>query len=276
MEGIITCIVGVFGVLLICDFPEQQAKKSSGLALRFLNEEEANFIVAKIEQDRKDAIPEVFSWGSYLSNAFDLKIWAFACLFGLTTTVTYAIAYFLPIILEGGMGFSTGASQCLIAPPYVLGALIMFACAWYGDKYHIRGPLIIFNAAYGIIGLGLLGFATNVGARYFGAFLATSSANANIPAVLTFQANNIRGQWKRAFASATLVGFGGLGGIVGSTVFRSQDAPNYRPGMYTTLIACALVIVITALLDLSFSRANKRAAAGERVIEKLEGFRYTI
>lgn len=42
---------------------------------------------------------------------------------------------------------------------------------------------------------------------------------------MAYQANNIRGQWKRAFASATLVGFGGLGGIAGSTVFRQEDSP---------------------------------------------------
>jgi len=45
---------------------------------------------------------------------------------------TYAIAYFLPIILQEGMGFSVGASQCLIAPPYVVAALWMFGCAWFG------------------------------------------------------------------------------------------------------------------------------------------------
>ncbi|QIW97106.1 hypothetical protein AMS68_002624 [Peltaster fructicola] len=276
MEGVLTCIVGFVGVVLICDFPEQQAKKSSGLALRFLNEDEANLIVAKIENDRRDAIPEPFSWRVYLEGCADIKIWAFAALFGLTTTVTYAIAYFLPIILQVGMGFSTAASQCLIAPPYVLGAIVMYACAWAGDKYHLRGPFIIFNAAYGILGLGLLGFATNVGARYFGAFLATASCNANVPAVLTFQANNIRGQWKRALASATLVGAGGIGGIIGSTVFRDQDKPSYKPGMYTTLIASALIIVITGLLELKFMRANRRAAAGGKAIEGLEGFRYTL
>lgn len=42
---------------------------------------------------------------------------------------------------------------------------------------------------------------------------------------MAYQANNIRGQWKRAFASATLVGFGGIGGIAGSTIFRAEDSP---------------------------------------------------
>jgi len=128
----------------------------------------------------------------------------------------------------------------------------------------------------GILGLALLGFTKNVGLRYFGVFLATTSANSNVPCILTFQANNIRGQWKRALCSATLVGAGGIGGIVGSTVFRSQDKPAYRPGMYATILASALIVVITAALDWKFARANKRAAAGGKAIEGLPGFRYTL
>lgn len=115
------------------------------------------------------------------------KVWGFASLFGLTTTCTYAIAYFLPIILKDGMGFSTGASQCLVAPPYVLAAIWMYGCAYYGDKWHIRGPFIIGNGCIGLVGLGLMGFLSNVGARYFGVFLITTACNANVPCILTYQ-----------------------------------------------------------------------------------------
>lgn len=113
------------------------------------------------------------------------------------------------------------------------------------------------------------------GARYFGVFLAVSACNANVPCVLTYQANNIRGQWKRALASATLVGSGGIGGIIGSTVFRMQDSPGYVPGIIATLIANGTIILVVCLLDWKFYRANKRAAAGGKPIEGLEGFRYT-
>lgn len=174
------------------------------------------------------------------------------------------------------MGFDTAMAECLIAPPYVVAAIWMFGCAWYGDKHHIRGPIVIINAALGLIGLPLLGFVQTPAVRYFGVFLATTSCNANIPAILSYQANNLRGQWKRALASATLVGAGGIGGIIGSTVFRSQDKPGYKPGIYTTMIACAGVIVVTCMLELKFWRANKRAAAGGKIIEGLEGFRYTL
>lgn len=78
------------------------------------------------------------------------------------------------------------------------------------------------------MGVCLLGFAKNSNVRYFGAFFIVGPAFANIPFALTYQANNILGQWKRAFCSATIVGAGGIGGIIGSLVFREQDAPAYR------------------------------------------------
>lgn len=271
IEGLLTVVLGVAGYFLIVDFPEHAAK-----SYKFLNQSEADFIVARINKDRHDAVLEPFNLKSYLANALDLKVWGFACLFGLTTTNTYAIAYFLPVILRVGMGFSIAKAQCLVAPPYVAAAIVMYGFAALGDKYHIRGPIIVFNACLGLIGLPLLGYSTNNAVRYFGVFLATIACNANIPAVLTYQANNIRGQWKRALCSATLVGFGGLGGIVGSTVFREQDAPKYGPGIMTTMISSALVIVITGLLSLKFHRANKRVEAGGKLIEGQEGFRYTL
>ncbi|CAM6084327.1 unnamed protein product [Calypogeia fissa] len=271
MEGIITCIAGMGGYFLIVDFPELAAK-----SWRFLTPAESEFVVARIEIDRRDAIPQPFTIAAYLQNAFDAKIWGFASLYMLATTNTYAIAYFLPIILRYGMGFSIAAALCLTAPPYVAAGIVMYYQAVIGDKFHIRGPLVIFNSVLGLIGLPLLGFATNNGVRYFGAFLATICGNANVPALLTYQANNVRGQWKRAFCSATLVGFGGIGGIIGTTIFREQDAPTYRPGIEGILAANGLSIVIVLAMSLAFYRANKRADAGDVVIEHQKGFRYTL
>jgi hypothetical protein len=95
-EGLITCIAGVVGYFFIVDFPELSFKTS--WSVPFLNEKEAAFVVARIEQDRADAIPEPFHITNYLRNALDIKVWGFAWLFMLTTTNSYAIAFFLPIM----------------------------------------------------------------------------------------------------------------------------------------------------------------------------------
>ena len=93
---------------------------------------------------------------------------------------------------------------------------------------------------------------------------------------LRYNSNNVRGQWKRALTSATLVGGGSIGGIIGTTVFRAKDAPNYRPGMLATLIANALIVLIVIGLSIKFHRANKRVDAGGKPIEGLVGFKYTL
>lgn len=93
---------------------------------------------------------------------------------------------------------------------------------------------------------------------------------------MAYQANNIRGQWKRAFASATLVGFGGIGGIAGSTVFRNQDAPSYRPGIWACITCNLLIIVTVGINSFIFKRQNRRADRGEIVLENDPHFRYTI
>lgn len=208
------------------------------------------------------------------------------------------------------MGFTIAQSQCLVAPPYAFAAVVMYVESWLGDKYRVRGPQILFNAVMAIIGLSLMGWTTTSGVRYFGVFLFCAPVQANVVMVMSFQANNIRGQWKRAFCSASLVGFGGIGkenqtpllhpkrkiwfwliiertlthsfflntgGIAGSLVFREQDQPGYVPGLWACITACLLTIVITLALQIHFWIQNKKADRGEK---ELEGggpsFRYTL
>ena len=140
----------------------------------------------------------------------------------------------------------------------------------------MRGPAVAFNAILAIIGLAIVGFHSNNKIRYFGVFLATAGANANVPVCMAYQANNIRGQWKRAFCSATLVGFGSLGGIVGSTVFRAVDAPGYVPGISVAMGAQVLICILVGVLTLDFKRQNAKADRGEKVLEEGDAsFRYT-
>jgi len=271
IEGIITCVIACIGYFTLVDFPDNAQRHT-----RFLSPQEIRFCIARINRDRGDAVAEKFALSKFLRPALDLKVWGFGMIFGMSTTVTYALAYFLPIILNRGMGFNVGESQCLVAPPYAAAAIWMFLTAWVGDKYHIRGPLIALNAILAIVGVCVLGFVKNLGARYFGVFLCCMGSNANVPTTLTYQANNIRGHWKRAFASASLVGFGGLGGIIGSLVFRSQDLPGYHPGLWACIASQLVILIIIALLTVKFHLDNKRADRGDKIIEGIEGFRYTL
>lgn len=128
----------------------------------------------------------------------------------------------MPIILHQELHFSETQAQGHSTPPYLAAMLLMYIEGWLSDKIRLRSPFIYFNACVCITGLCLLVWGGSVGVQYFGVILVTAGCSANLPTAMVFQANNIRGAWKRAFCSATMIGLGGTGGIAGSLVFRSQ------------------------------------------------------
>jgi len=70
---------------------------------------------------------------------------------------------------------------------------------------------------------------------------------------------------------------GGIGGIIGSLVFREQDSPQYKPGLYACITSQLIIIVIVLLMSVKFVRDNKKSERGELEIEGSEhGFKYTI
>lgn len=106
-------MIGAAGYFMLVPFPDAHPERCWG----FLNEKEVAYVVARVNADRGDAATEAFTLGKFLRPGLDPKVWGFALIFCCLTTVSYALAYFLPIILSRGMGFSVGASQCLVAPP---------------------------------------------------------------------------------------------------------------------------------------------------------------
>ncbi|KJX98737.1 phthalate transporter like protein [Zymoseptoria brevis] len=224
MEGVMTAVIALVGYVFLIDFPEDAHRTKS-----FLASEEIKIMVDRVERDRGDAHVTPFSLKNYLAQGKDWKVWVntddsfFALNFGLSGLVTYAVSYFLPIILRNTLGFSVVQAQCLTAPCYAFSFLLGFTESYLSDKYNLRAPVLIFNALLEIIGIAILGYASQPYVRYFGAFLITGGANSNIPASMTYQANNVIGQWRRAFTAATIVAAGGVGGVIGSVAFRPQD-----------------------------------------------------
>jgi len=271
MEGLLTVVIATISYFTILDFPDRAHLKSS-----FLTRSECELVMRHIDADRSDADKEPWDFKKWLASGADPLIYGYALIFFGLTAITYAVAYFLPIILRNQMNFSMAASQCLIAPPYFVAACWMYLTAWLSDKYRIRGPIMIGNSLIGTIGLCLMGFVDNAGVAYFGVFLICCGFNTNIPACMTYQSNNIRGQWKRAFCSATLIGTGGIGGIAGSLMFRSQDAPGYRPGMYASLGCAVLTLIVICINTWYFKRENAKADKGLKILQGHPDFRYTV
>ncbi|POY70873.1 hypothetical protein BMF94_6050 [Rhodotorula taiwanensis] len=264
--GIITIALGILSIFLIVDFPDKA---------KFLTPEEKAYAIQRVQEDRGDAIPDEMSLAKIGAHMCDFKLWAFAMCFLCSTTASYAFAYFLPVILQGG-GYSTKNSLLLSAPPYVTAALYTAISAHFSDRTRQRATFIGGSALLCMVGLLIMAFTKPLGVRYFGSFLTIAGCQANVPAVIAYQNNNILSHSKRSVASALTIGGGGIGGIMASLVYRQVDYPKYIPGLGATIGCQGMIILLLVLLSMHFRRCNKRADEGTYVIEGNPRFRYTI
>lgn len=146
------------------------------------------------------------------------------------------------------------------------------------DRYQIRATLCILQTLIMMIGFilmrGDVGYSPEV--RYFGIFLAAMGVHCNTPALLAFNQSNTLGAANRAIASGLLIACGAIGGIIGSLIFRGQDAPTYSPGIYTTIgMSVYMIAGLSVLIALSVQK-NRRLAQGGTVPGAPEGFRFSL
>lgn len=275
IEGIITVIVAVAAWFIILDFPDKAEKKG------FLTSAEAAVIMQRIEDDRGDSVDDPLTLAKFWLHVKDIKLWGYATLFMSTTMPAYAFSYFLPVILLG-MGYSAGQANALAAPPSLVAMIGAFAFAWLGDKYRVRAPVIAAQSIITIVGLMIVAYAENNGARYFGIFLGVCGCQGNVPAILAYQSNNIRGQSKRSVGSALQIGFGAIGGIIASTVFTQKEAPRYLTGLWVTAALQFYILGVLICFTVYFRKQNavveKQMANGEPLAERegQAGFKYTL
>lgn len=115
VQGLIACAVGILTYWWMVDFPEFAHR-----SFLFLSEKETQAVTHRIQLDRGDVVAEKFSWAKVLRCFKDVKVYGFACMFFLLNIVSTSLNYFLPIILQSGMGFSSNAAIILSTPVRIL------------------------------------------------------------------------------------------------------------------------------------------------------------
>lgn len=283
-------VIGFVTYLWIVDFPENSHK-----SFRFLSRKEQLLAETRISEDRGDVKPEAFSWSRCLVHFLDPKLYGFCMMFFLLNLVSTSLSYFLPIILQSGMGFSTDQAILLSAPPYFYAVIPVIISSIVGDRYQLRGLVITFNCVCTVVGFSMLGFANQVTVRYVGTYLATGAYVSNWAAMNAYQASNIvgksrlvwtsteqttaelsSGQWKRATFAASITACNGLGGIAGSFIVRQPEAPRYMTAIWTSIGSHILIIGIVAIFSIYFWCVNRKQKEGQKLLEETIDFRYTF
>ncbi|KAF5380507.1 hypothetical protein D9615_004684 [Tricholomella constricta] len=268
IEGAITLFLGILSWFYIPDFPDKN---------RFLTPEQTALVLKRIEEDRGDSIPDKITRKKVFKHLCDWTLWSYGTMFMCATLPAYAQAYFISIILRG-LGWSKTSALLLSCPPYLPSIATTLFFSWLSDRTRHRGGFIVLQAIICIVGLVLTAFAGNGNVRYFGIFLVNAGNSGTIPGILAYAANNVVSHSKRSVQSALTVSLGGVGGIIASTVFRSQDAPRYLPGLGVSIGSQGVLIFLVLITNIHFRRLNRLSKENKlkKPLEGQPGFLYTL
>ncbi|KAM0262611.1 hypothetical protein ACHAQJ_001656 [Trichoderma viride] len=288
LEGIFTVFLSFFIWSLLPDSPNTAP---------FLTTEEREFIVLRLEQDTGSGRGKVtnndkVNKRQVIAGLTDWKVWAAVFMYWATSISSYGFTYTVPtVILE--LGYTAANAQLLTIPIYVVAMIFTVANSMVSDHYRQRTPFILLGISVGIAGFTALLAIPHPqlpGLTYGMLFLATSGIYMSLVPTLCFVANNLAPSSKRAVGMAHLICMGNLGGIAGSNIFLSQEAPHYWTG-YGFILGIDCVAFVTCLiLRYTLKRINaKRDQMTEEDIREKYGdvdllelgdrspyFRYTL
>ncbi|KAL2429095.1 MFS transporter prlL [Exophiala dermatitidis] len=266
LEGMATVIAGIISYFFLIEFPEK---------VKWLTPRQKHIAQARLQADKslREYVHPTFK--ESMKMLLDWKLIIYSIQYFVAASSVYSLAYFQPIILRQGMGYSYALSQVLQSPPHVFAIIMSLLMAWVSDKYRTRWAVLVFQSVTAIVGLLIILYAKPPGVRYFGIYLATFGTQANVPGTLTYGQSQTADVRKKGVVAAAMISIGAAGGITGSTIFRSQDAPQYLPGMWATISMQMLYSTVTILLSIYLRRQNRLADEGKRpALEGVEGFRY--
>ncbi|KAH7069168.1 retrograde regulation protein 2 [Paraphoma chrysanthemicola] len=266
IEGIATIVAGFIAPFFLVEFPEK---------VKWLTERQKHIAVTRVTMEKKNAHTDHATFREMLAMLVDWKLGLYCVQYFVAASSVYSLAFFQPIILRQGMGFSYAKAQLLSSPPYIFTVFASLGMAWLSDRIRMRWPILVAQSVIAIVGLLIVLYGGPPGPRYFGLFLATWGTQGNVPATLAYGQNQTARIQKRAVVAAAMISVGAAGGVTGSTIFQAKDAPQYLPGMWATISMQIVYSIVTICLSMYFKRQNKLADQGSRpALEEVEGFRY--
>ncbi|WWC69803.1 uncharacterized protein I206_103746 [Kwoniella pini CBS 10737] len=183
----------------------------------------------------------------------------------------FAFSFTLPTIIAS-MGFTAAAEQGLSAPPYVAATFAVGFTGWASDRYKTRILTVVGPAFVAVVGLAMMwasvGKKNLVGVCYTGCMLAAMGFYPLSPTHTSILALNNAGQSKRSAALGGLLVFTQVGGVLGSNIYLSSQAPYYPVGFGVSagLVIFGNLIVMTGYWFYVGAVNKKRAAMSEEEI----------
>ena len=254
LEGILTVLVSLVAYFFVANYPS---------TAKFLSEKEKDCIHARLVSNNDATRNEAFTWTNVLFAIKDPKVWLYGLGFHTMSLPLYTLSLFLPTIIKE-LGYTAAQAQLLTVPPYAVATLLTITAAVASEKFKIRAPFIMGGSSLAAVGYIILLSSKKPGVGYFGTILAAAGIYPATAIVLSWPANNVSGQTKRATANAMQISIGNLGAVLGTQLYRSTDGPRFFLGHGFALGYLCSNVLVVGTLWMTLKKENSKRDKGER------------
>ena len=255
IEGAITMFVGFQAMWLLPDYPNNT---------RWLSKRERRLAQVRLAEDAGEADQDEESasfFHGFVLAIKDIKVPIFM-LMTCSQLLGLSFVNFFPT-LTATLGYSTTVTLLMAAPPWIFTAIVTLINAWNCDR---TGERFFHQTAWWwVVILGyIISLSTMATAgRYFSLFLMTSGY-AGFTLTLVWVSNAIpRPPAKRSAAIGLVNGFGNIGNLIGSYIWKSNWGPEYHQSMIISICSLALASSLSFVIRCLLVRDNKRIETAE-------------
>ncbi|ERS97557.1 hypothetical protein HMPREF1624_05728 [Sporothrix schenckii ATCC 58251] len=258
IEGLATVLLGVACFFVLLDSPAHS---------RSLAPDEVRYLEIR-QIARRIYVPtgreKSFDWKALWSILADPKLYLFILVNWSQGVPTYGLKFSLPTIIQS-MGFTSANAQLLTIPPYACGGISAFVLSYWADRSAWRMPFIVGPQIFVVTGFAILfsyaaEIKTHIALCYVAVCLACFGMYPIFPGVQAWNLVNTAGPIKRGISIGVLVCAGNIGGVVGSYIYKEEEAPRYPTGYGTSLAFGAAGLVAALVLEYVFWKINLRDA----------------
>ncbi|ORX66220.1 MFS general substrate transporter [Linderina pennispora] len=236
IEAVITVGLAVIMYFLLQNYPESAT---------FLSEDERSVAMEKLDKERALAGKAKYNSRQVLRALADPTVWGYGVIFWAAATGGATQAIFGPT-LDQGHGIHGDPRPGAIISMF-LPRLYPRLSVW---MMIYSGMACVFYA--------IIASVSGIHIRFAFLCLANFALSPTMPIVSLWMQHNVLGVTKKGVASAMTVMMGGIAGLIGSHIYRNQDAPQYRFGHLFVCVCNALVFAISLALHVYFRLENRR------------------
>ncbi|KAI1803998.1 putative allantoate permease [Daldinia bambusicola] len=171
----------------------------------------------------------------------------------------YAINTYGPSLVKS-LGYGTVKANAMASIGGFIGAIVTVFLGWMCDTTRRRVPALLISAVWSLIAFSCLREAEKWSAgRRYAAVIFSMAMNFTIHILNTgWLSVNCQRPQERSIAMAMVIMGANAGGIAGSQVFRTQDAPLYHNAFTACVVLSAVVVVEVVGQGAWYFASNKK------------------